>query len=173
MSANDSTAARSVPGENTSGRGIRDDRRPSWGLGRIVMVLFWLFGLLTAVPALVALIRATDTPIGPRLIAVLAGLVYLVIAVGITHNGRKMRFIAWAATTVALVGSLITGLFELGTDHAAAVTSAWSRFGADYWYVPLVLPLIGFVWLWRSDPRRIVELAEGIERPKRFPWHNG
>ncbi len=159
--------------ETNEPSGVKDDRRPSWGLGRIVMAIFWIFGLLTTVPAVIDLIRDVNSPIGPRLVAVLAGAIYLVIAVGITHNGRKMRLISWAAMIAAFVGPYIMGLFELGVEPVSEVSSAWSHFGAQYWYVPLVLPLVGFVWMWRSNPRRIVVIAEGIDRPSRFPWHDG
>lgn len=152
---------------------VVDDRRPSWGLGRIVMGLFWIFGILTTVPAVISLIRNTEMPIGPRLVAVLAGLTYLVAAVGITHNGKKMRLTAWGAMIVALAGPYITGLFELGVEPAIPAVSAWSSFGAQYWYVPLVLPPVGLIWMWRSNPRRIVVISEGIDRPRRFPWHDG
>lgn len=161
------------PAEEQVESAVVDDRRPSWGLGRIVMALFWIFGAVTLIPAVVALIRDMEAPIGPRLVAVLAGLTYIVAAVGITHNGKKMRTIAWGAMAVALAGPYIMGLFELGLEPLSQVVSAWSNFGADYLYIPLVLPPVGIVWLWRSDPRRIVIIAEGIERPKWFPWHDG
>ena len=154
-------------------QGVQDDRGPSWGLGRIVMLIFWLFGLFTTIPAVIYLIRETQMPIGPRLVAVLAGVTYLLVALGITHNGKKMRIMAWAALVASLVGPFVMGLFELGIEQVSAVPSAWARFGAYYWYVPLVLPVIGLVWMWRSNPRRIVIIAEGIDRPNRFPWHDG
>lgn len=152
---------------------VRDDRRPSWGLGRIVMALFWFFGVITTIPAVVSLIRDQQDPLGPRLVAVLAGIVYLLAAIGITHNGHRMRLLAWGSMAAALVGPLVVGLLGLGMARSSPVVSAWADFGAFYWYFPLLLPLIGLVWLWRSDPRRIVIIAEGIERPRRFPWHDG
>ncbi len=160
-------------GAPSNSQGVQDDRGPSWGLGRIVMLLFWIFGIFTTIPAIVYLIRETQVPIGPRIVAVLAGVTYLLVAVGITHNGKKMRLLAWSALIASLVGPFVMGLFELGMEQVSEVPSAWAQFGASYWYVPLLLPVIGLIWMWRSNPRRIVVIAEGIDRPNRFPWHDG
>ena len=37
------------------------------------------------------------------------------------------------------------------------------------WGRPLVVSIIGLIWMWRSNPRRIVSLAEQVERPS-APW---
>lgn len=142
-----------------------DDRAPSFGLGRLVMAIFWIFALVSLSLSLWALARAVEVPMGSRLVAVFAGVIYVLVAIGITHNGRRMRIMAWGALIVALVGPLITGLMGIGAPAVPdSFYSAWSAFGADYWFIPLILPVIGLVWMWYSDPRRIVELAEGIER---------
>lgn len=158
-----------VSPDKVSSDAVTDDRGPSWGLGRLVMALFWIFGIVTTAVAVRDLIREPETPIGLLLISLIAGLIYLVVAIGITHNGRKMRMIAWVGVITEMIGPLITGLLELGLPvDPSAARSAWSQFGADYWYLPLLIPAIGIIWMWRSDPRRIVELAEGIERPSRY-----
>lgn len=141
---------------------LPDTRGPARGWGRLVMVLYWVFAIITTIPALWFLIREGATPIGPQLVAVAAGLVYVLAAVGITHNGQRMRRIAWACVIVAFVGPLIVGLWGLGgaPTEPHACFSAWADFGRDYWYTTLLVPLIGMWWLWFSDPRRIVTLSQ-------------
>ena len=142
-----------------------DDRTVSWGLGRLVMALFWVFGIASLLLALWGLMRSPEVPLGSRIAAVLAGAIYVVIAVGITHNGRRMRMVAWVGLITAMVGPIIAGVMGIGRPPVREnLYSAWASFGADYWFFPLVLPVIGLVWMWYSDPRRIVELSEGIER---------
>ena len=43
--------------------------------------------------------------------------------------------------------------------------NAWNAFGADFAYLSLVVAAIGAIWMWVSNPRRIVEIAEQVERP--------
>lgn len=142
-----------------------DDRRPSMGLGRLLMAVFWIFGVVTTILTVLSLLRSTTVPVGSRLVGFLAAVVYVLVAVGITHNGRRMRMLAWAGLIVELMGPIITGLLAIGASLPPGSTvSPWTDFGANYWFFPIVLPIIGIIWMWYSDPRRIVELAEGIER---------
>ena len=152
-------------GAAPEGDQVGDTRSRSLGLGRVVMVLFWAFGAWTTVAGVSDLLHVGDGPVGTAIVSLLAGVAYLVAALGITHNGRRMRVIGWAAMGVCTVGPLLVGLLGLGVPELAGTRSPWSAFGAYYWFVPLVLPVIGLVWLWWSNPRRIVELAEQVERP--------
>lgn len=151
---------------------VKDDRRPALGLGRLVMALYWVFGIVTTLLAAWVLVRsatlASSTPIGGKIVALLAGVIYILVAIGITHNGRRMRQMAWVGVIIEMVGPIITGLLELGVpDLGNSLFSPWAGFGVNYWYLPLLVPIVGIVWMWRSDPRRIVELAEGIDRASR------
>lgn len=146
---------------------VADTRPRSLGLGRVVMALFWVFGVWTTVTGVLDLVHVGEGPLGSAIVSVLAGVVYLVAAVGITHNGRRMRIIGWAAMVVSAVGPILVGLLGLGLPELSATRSPWGAFGGHYFFIPLVLPVIGLVWLWWSNPRRIVELAEQVERPSR------
>lgn len=150
---------------------VVDTRGPSLGLGRIVMAVYWVFGAWTTVQAVVDLIdllRVGTTPLGPALVALVAGLVYLLAAVALTHNGRRMRLVGWTAVIIEAAGPVIVGLLGVGLPDLTGTRSAWGAFGADYWYLPLVIAVVGLVWLWASNPRRIVERAEQVDRAR--PW---
>ena len=143
---------------------MRDDRGVARGWGRLVMLAFWVMGAASTTVALYQLFRDVADPLGPRLVTLLAGLVYLGAAVGLTHNGRRMRKIAWGCMSVAMAGPIIMGLTGLGLEPVSELWSPWLLFGRDTWFVSLALPVVGFFWLWWSNPRRIVEIAEELER---------
>lgn len=143
---------------------IVDNRGPARGWGRLVVAGFWLMGLVITGIAVWQLFGENDTPIGPRLTTLFAGLIYVITAVGLTHNGRRMRVIAWTCLSVALAGPLIWGLIGLGVPRIDLAWSPWADFGANTWFLSLIFPVVGLVWLWWSNPRRIVEIAEGLER---------
>lgn len=142
---------------------VPDNRRPALGLGRIVMAIFWLFGAWTLIVSIRSLIGIGGEPLGPALVSLLAALIYLTAAIALTHNGRRMRMVGWASVGISLAGPILTGLLGVGTSEVSAEFSPWSRFGEYYYYLPLVIPVIGLVWLWWSNPRRIVEIAEQVE----------
>lgn len=146
---------------------VVDDRRPSHGLGRLVMLLYWLFGAALTLRALMDLYAREEEPIGPLLVSLLAGLVALVAAAALTHNGRRMRMIGWVCVSVTAAGPLILGLAGWGVDGLDGARSPWLDFGAAWFFLPPLVGVVGMVWMWWSNPRRIVELAEQVERAGR------
>lgn len=131
------------------------------------MALFWALGAWLTVVAVIDLFEHEDGPWGPSIVALLAGIVYLLAALGLTHNGRRMRILGWACIGTSLGAPLVLGLAGLGLPELSAARSAWTGFGEDFHFLPLLVSLIGVVWMWMSNPRRIVEIAEQVERPSK------
>ena len=44
-------------------------------------------------------------------------------------------------------------LSRLADPEAFPKATVWSAFGSGYGFVPLVLPMIGLFWLWRTRTR--------------------
>lgn len=156
---NQSSSARPV-----SARPATDDRSPSYGVGRVVMALFWVAGAYFVYTSAQDFFNHSNEPFGLRITSVLAAFGYLVAALGITHNGRRMRMVAWAALGFEFVGVLVTGLTGVGIEEIGSFRTVWGNLGADHYYIPLILPIIGIAWMWYADPRRIVEISENFDR---------
>ena len=137
-----------------------DTRRPAYGLGRVLILVYGIFAVAATARAGVQLLqRAAEAPLAYGLSAV-AGLVYIVATVALAHNGRRMRRLAWCAVLFELVGVLTVGTLSVVSPELFQHDSVWSRFGSGYGYVPAVLPLLGIAWLWRSSPARVAAQAE-------------
>ena len=93
-------------------------------------------------------------------------------AIALTHNGRRMRLVGWSAIALSIAAPLVLWVASLGLDELNTARSAWTGLGADFYYLPLALSVVGVIWMWRSNPRRIVSLAEQVERPG-SPWKAG
>ncbi|EPD30559.1 hypothetical protein [Gleimia europaea] len=145
-------------------RPATDNRGASYGGGRVVMAVFWVCAVYFTYTAFVDFVTFSNQPIGPRVLSLIAALGYILIAISITHNGRRMRIIGWTALLVELAGVLSTGIMGLGVADIGAIRNVWANFGAGYYYAPLILPVIGLVWIWFTNPRRIVEIAESFDR---------
>lgn len=141
-------------------RSVEDHRRPAYGWGRLLVPLFGIFGIVVLGPALVTMVRCpTAAPVvGSFNIA--AGLLYLLLAVCVAHNGRRMRMIGWMSLTSLLTGALIVGVLTLTGTAPLLSASIWADAGRAHGFLPLVLPVVAAVWMWLSDPRRIVVNAE-------------
>lgn len=138
---------------------LTDTRRPAYGVGRVLILVYGIFAVAATARSLVQLIRdASVAPLAYSLSA-LAAVIYIVATVALAHNGRRMRRVAWAAVIVEFIGVVSVGALSLTRPELFPDATVWSHFGQGYGFVPVVLPLLGMFWLWRSDPRRIDRLA--------------
>ncbi|WP_314717629.1 hypothetical protein [uncultured Actinomyces sp.] len=145
-------------------RGVEDRRRPAHGWGRLLVAFFAVVGLVIFVPALVALIREPSQDPVVGVINVVAGLLYLLLAVCVAHNGRRMRIVGWICLTALLTGAVLLGVVTAAGLAPDLESSVWLDGGRHLWFVPLVAPVVAGVWMWMSDPRRIVVRAERQDR---------
>lgn len=137
-----------------------DTRPPARGWGRVIIAVYAIFAISATARAGVQLVRdAGEAPLAYGLSA-FAALVYVLATVALGHNGRRMRRIAWCAVVVELCGVLTVGLLSVLQPELFPEATVWSQFGRGYGFVPLVLPVLGIIWLWRSSPQRVVRASE-------------
>lgn len=138
---------------------VNDDRKPAYGLGRVLILVYGIFAVAATARSLVQLIRdAEAAPLAYGLSA-FAAAVYIMATIALAHNGRRMRRVAWTAVVIEFIGVISVGALSMLRPDLFPDATVWSYFGGGYGYVPLVLPLLGMAWLWRSDPQRIDRLA--------------
>lgn len=82
-------------------------------------------------------------------LSALAGLIYLVAAVGIARRDRASHLVAWISCSVELAGVVVVGAFSLIRPDLFPQATVWSHFGSGYLFIPLVLPILGLAWLRR------------------------
>ena len=137
-----------------------DTRRPAYGFGRVLILVYAVFAVSATARAGVQLVRdAAEAPLAYGLSA-LAAAVYVLATVALAHNGRRMRRVGWAAVLFELVGVLVVGTLSLAEPQLFPEATVWSGYGRGYGYVPLVLPMIGIAWLWWSSPVRVAQRAD-------------
>jgi hypothetical protein len=151
-----------------SGRPVTGDARPdragtnpgeaelalTSGPGRVLVGLYALFALAAGARAGVQIAtRFATAPLAFSLSA-FAAVVYLVATVGFIRGGRSGRRLALVCCTVELAGVLAVGAASLLFAEAFPRATVWSGFGRGYGFVPLVLPVLGLLWLTRApaDP---------------------
>ncbi|WP_051468184.1 hypothetical protein [Actinomadura oligospora] len=121
------------------------------GPGRLLVAVYALFALAAGARAGVQIgTQFSEAPVAYLLSAV-AAVIYVLATVALAFGGRTSRRIAVAACSVELLGVLVVGTLSLADASAFPDATVWSGFGRGYGYVPLVLPVIGLVWLWRTS----------------------
>ena len=84
------------------------------------------------------------------LLSAVAALIYIVAAVGLARAGHTGRRVALACCSVELAGVVGVGVLSLVDAELFPDETVWSGFGSGYGYIPLVLPVLGLLWLWRT-----------------------
>jgi len=121
------------------------------GPGRVLVAVYGVFALSATARSVVQIADSFGAaPAAYTLSAVAAG-VYLVATVALARSGGTARLVAWVAVSTELVGVVAVGTWTVLDPGLLADETVWSAYGAGYGYVPLVLPLLGLGWLWRTS----------------------
>lgn len=124
--------------------------RTSSGPGRVLVAVYGIFALAACSRAAVQLAtRFSEAPLA-YLLSAFAGMVYVVATITLARGTRTSRRVATVAILTELVGVLTVGTVSLVDPTAFPRATVWSTFGIGYGFVPLVLPVLGLLWLRRT-----------------------
>ena len=126
------------------------ESRVNRGFGRVLVVVYGVFALAATARSFSQIVtRFDEAPIAYALSAVVA-LIYVVATLALARGDRTSPRVAAVAIAIELAGVLAVGTASLLVPDAFPHASVWSGFGAGYLFIPLVLPIVGLWWLWRT-----------------------
>lgn len=129
------------------------ESRVNRGFGRVLVVVYGVFALAATARSFSQIAtRFDEAPVAYALSAI-AAVIYIVATVALARGDRTSTRVATVAIAVELAGVLIVGTASLLAPDAFPDASVWSGFGSGYLFIPLVLPVVGLWWLWRSRAR--------------------
>ncbi|MFK8907011.1 hypothetical protein [Streptomyces sp. YS-3] len=132
-------------GRDESGRG-----RLGSGPGR---VLVWFYGVFTVAAASRSIVQIVQdfgrAPLAYVLSAV-AAVVYGFITFSLVRGGERLRRTALVCCAAELVFVLTVGTWTLADTSAFPDATVWSDYGAGYVFIPVILPVLGMLWLRRN-----------------------
>jgi hypothetical protein len=122
------------------------------GPGRVLIGLYGLFALAAGARAGVQIAtRFHEAPLA-YLLSAAAALIYLLATVGLAMGNRVGRRLAVVCCSVELCGVLLVGFLSIFDRERFPDETVWSAFGQGYGFVPLVLPVLGLIWLRHTAP---------------------
>jgi len=130
-------------------------RRLVRGLGQALVAVYGILALAaTARSAYQIAAKFDEAPVA-YLFSAFSGVVYILATLALAlHARRAWRLVAWVTISVELAGVLVVGLLSVFDSGLFPHDSVWSGFGAGYAYIPLVLPVLGLIWLGLGDRDR-------------------
>ena len=131
-------------------------RRTNSGPGRILVAVYAVFALSASARAGVQLAtKYAEAPLAYFLSAV-AAVVYIVATFTLARGTVGSRRWATVAIVLELVGVLTVGTLSVFDAQAFPRATVWSTYGIGYAFVPLVLPVLGLLWLRQTRPAATV-----------------
>ena len=119
----------------------------SLGVGRLLIAIYAIFAISATARASYQLIREFDqAPLAYSLSAISA-LVYVLATISLTKQQAKWQRIAKITIWFELIGVIVVGTLSLLLPDLFAHPSVWSGFGVGYAFIPLLLPVLGLIWL--------------------------
>ena len=112
-----------------------------------MIAIYAVFAISATARASYQLIREFDqAPLAYSLSAISA-VVYLLATYSLSKSEAKWQRIAFYTIWFELVGVMAVGSLSLALPQYFAHPSVWSNFGAGYAFIPLLLPILGLLWL--------------------------
>ena len=122
------------------------------GPGRLLIAVYAVFAISASARAgYQILTKFSEAPLA-YLLSAFAALVYVVATVSLAKAGSAWFKVSLAAVLVELAGVLVVGALSVFDAVAFPHETVWSLFGRGYGFIPLVLPVLGLVWLYRRRP---------------------
>ena len=117
------------------------------GPGRVLIAVYAVFALSATARATVQILTRYDEARLAYTLSALAALVYVAATVALARSTALSRRVALAACSVELAGVLAIGAVSYASPERFPDATVWSHFGQGYGFVPLVLPVLGLLWL--------------------------
>jgi cytochrome bd-type quinol oxidase subunit 2 len=127
-------------------------RKTNSGAGRVLVAVYGIFALAATARASVQLLTKFEQAPLAYLLSALAGVIYIVATITLARGTRASRRLALIAIIIELIGVVSVGTLSILYPEAFPRATVWSSYGIGYGFVPLVLPIVGLAWLWRTRP---------------------
>jgi hypothetical protein len=134
------------------------------GVGRLLIVVYAILALAATGRSVYQIIsRFDEAPLAYSLSA-LSAVVYILATVALVAPGRAWYRIAWVTISFELLGVLVVGTISVAAPELLGLSSVdpfgdqstvWSAYGLGYLLIPLVLPVLGMLWLYRRGHGRV------------------
>ena len=124
------------------------------GAGRVLIAVYAILALAATARSAYQIATKFDVAPVAYLLSALAGVVYVVATVALIRRGGAWYRVAWITIVFELVGVLVVGGLSLIDPVLFPADTVWSYFGRGYVFIPLVLPVLGMLWLRRMRPGR-------------------
>ena len=128
------------------------------GVGQILVVVYAILAIAATGRSVFQMLTKFEVAPLAYVLSAVAGIVYIVATIALARSESGGRLLAFATVSFELAGVLVVGVVSIVDPVLFPADTVWSFFGRGYGFVPLVLPVLGLVFLFsrRGAVRREV-----------------
>ena len=123
-----------------------DQPKRQRGISTLIVALYGVLAFAATGRASYELIAKFDKAPLAYSLSALSAVIYIVATVALAKNTRASKRLASITITFELIGVLVVGTLSIFTSVFPAST-VWSWYGISYGWFPLILPIVGLIWL--------------------------
>jgi hypothetical protein len=124
------------------------------GVGRLLILFYAVVAISSTARASFQIVTKFEQAPLAYSLSLVSALVYILATISLAKAGQSWRQVALWSVIFELVGVLSVGALSFIAPELFAHPSVWSGFGSGYGYIPLVLPILGLLWM-RKNQREI------------------
>ena len=117
------------------------------GPGRVLIAVYAVFALGATSRSVVQILMQFDRAPLAYILSAFAAVVYIVATVCLGRASATSRRVAVISCTVELIGVLAVGTASVLAPSAFPDATVWSVYGNGYFFIPVVLPILGLLWI--------------------------
>ena len=121
------------------------------GVGRLLIVFYAVFAISSTARASFQIVTKFEQAPLAYSLSLVSALVYILATISLAKSGKSWRQVALWSVIFELVGVLAVGTLSFVAPVLFAHPSVWSGFGSGYGYIPLILPILGLLWIRKTQ----------------------
>ena len=126
--------------------------RRTLGVGRVLIVVYAILAIGATSRAVFQMATVYSTAPVAITLSALSGVVYILATIALFRPGRTWYRVAWITISFELLGVIVIGTLSIlvpsiFVQGSGVDGTVWSYYGYGYLFIPLVLPILGMLWL--------------------------
>lgn len=117
------------------------------GIGQVLIAVYGILALGATGRSFVQIVTKFDHAPVAYLLSALSAVVYILATIALLSRGTIWYRIAWATIVFEFLGVVVVGFLSIFDAELFPSDTVWSVFGRGYLFIPLVLPILGMIWL--------------------------
>jgi hypothetical protein len=126
--------------------------RRSRGVGVVLIFVYAVLAIGATSRAIYQMVTVYSLAPIPITLSAISGAIYILATLALVLPGRTWYRVAWITISFELLGVIVVGTLSLVNPAVAGSATVsdgavWSYYGIGYVFIPVVLPILGMLWL--------------------------